>query len=168
VRKQAFIILPETKLAQVADHILQTTRLDEHLFQWEHTDQMASRFKRRLRPLLRSIDFSATTANKSLITAVHFLKAALQKTKPLAQYNSDKLPQRFITEQYKRYLYTTNDAGEKQLLADRYEFLIYRLLRNNLESGDVFCRSSIRFRSFEAAILSLTSLCQIQAQVQVV
>lgn len=30
-----------------------------------------------------------------------------------------------------------------------YEFLVYRLLRNRLEAGDIFCRDSVRFRSFE-------------------
>ena len=154
VRTQAFAILPATKLTRVADNILQTAPLDEHLFQWEHTDQIANRFKRRLRPLLRAIDFSATDANESLITAVNFLKTALEKAKPLTQYKPDKLPQRFITEQYKRYLYTANDAGEKRLLVDRYEFLIYRLLRNNLESGDVFCQPSVRYRSFDDDLLS--------------
>ncbi len=154
VRTQAFAILPETKLARVADHIMQTTQLDEQLFQWEHIDQIANRFKRRLRPLLRTIDFSTTVANKSLMTAVRFLKTVLQKEKPLTQYKPDLLPRRFITEKNRLYLYTTNDAGEKQLLVDRYEFLIYRLLRNNLESGDVFCRHSVRFRSFEDDLLS--------------
>ena len=154
VRTKAFAILPETKLARVTDHILQTTQLDEQLFQWEYNDQIANQFKRRLRPLLRTIDFSATAANKSLMTAVRFLKTALQKEKPLTQYKPDKLPRRFITEKHRRYLYITNDAGEKQLLVDRYEFLIYRLLRNNLESGDVFCRHSVRFRSFEDDLLS--------------
>jgi TnpA family transposase len=154
VRTQAFAILPEAKLTGVANHILQTTLLDEQLLQWEHIDQMANRFKRRLRPLLRTIDFSATDANRSLMMAVHFLKAALQKEKPLTLYKPYELPQRFITEKHRRYLYITNDAGKKQLLVDRYEFLIYRLLRNNLESGDVFCRASVRFRSFEEDILS--------------
>ena len=154
VRTQAFAILPATKLTQVADNILQTAPLDEHLFQWEHIDQIANRFKRRLRPLLRAIDFSATDANKALITAVNFLKTALQKTKPLTQYKPGKLPQRFITEQYKRYLYTVDEADEKKLLVDRYEFLIYRLLRNNLESGDVFCQPSVRYRSFDDDLLS--------------
>jgi hypothetical protein len=32
---------------------------------------------------------------------------------------------------------------------DRYEFLVYLLLRRRLESGDIFCRESVRFRSFE-------------------
>ena len=154
VRTKAFSILPETKLVRVTDHILQTAQLDEQLFQWEYIDQIANRFKRRLRPLLRTIDFSATAADKPLMTVVRFLKTALRKEKPLTQYKSGKLPQRFITEKNRRYLYTTNDAGENQLLVDRYEFLIYRLLRSNLESGDVFCRHSVRFRSFEDDLLS--------------
>jgi hypothetical protein len=114
---------------------MQTTELDEQLWQWEHIDQIANRCKRRLRPLLRSIDFEATATNKPLITAVRFLKVALQKEKPLTQYKPDKFPRRFIPEKSKRYLYTASADGKKQLLVDRYEFLVYRLLRNNLESG---------------------------------
>ena len=154
VQKQAFTILPETKLTQVADHILQTKPLDEQRFQWEHIDQIANKMKRRLRPLLRAIDFSATTTNKSLMTAVNFLKTALQKSKSLTQYKLSNLPRRFIPDRHRRYLYTTDDNGKRQILADRYEFLIYQLLRNTLESGDVFCRHSVRFRSFEDDLLS--------------
>jgi hypothetical protein len=32
---------------------------------------------------------------------------------------------------------------------DCYELLVYRLLRNGLEAGDLFRRDSVRFRSFE-------------------
>jgi TnpA family transposase len=38
-------------------------------------------------------------------------------------------------------------------LPNRYEFLVYRLLRNGVESGDVFCRESVCFRSFEDDLL---------------
>jgi hypothetical protein len=37
---------------------------------------------------------------------------------------------------------------QKTLVVDRYEFLVYRLLRKRLEAGDIFSRDSIRFRSF--------------------
>jgi TnpA family transposase len=154
VQTKAFAILQRQKLVQVADHIMQTTELDEQLLQWEYIDLVANRFKRRLRPLLKSIDFQATAANKPLMTAVQFLKTALQKERSLAQYKPDKLPRRFIPEKSKPYLYVANTNGKKELLIDRYEFLIYRLLRNNLESGDVFCQHSVRFRSFEDDLLS--------------
>jgi len=40
-------------------------------------------------------------------------------------------------------------GGTEALLPDRYEFFVYRQLRQGLEAGDVFCRDSVRFRSFE-------------------
>ena len=44
----------------------------------------------------------------------------------------------------------------KRLLADRYEFLLYKHLRHGLEAGDIFCRDSVRFRSMEDDLLDDT------------
>src|SRR5690606_35929442 len=85
---------------------------------------------------------------------IRFLKTVVQKRKPLAHYQPEQFPRRFISAQNKPYLYTTDSVGQKQLLVDRYEFLVYRLLRNHLESGDVFCRDSVHFRSIEEDVLS--------------
>jgi TnpA family transposase len=46
-------------------------------------------------------------------------------------------------------MYKQDIDGQKTLLVDLYEFLVYRLLRNGLESGDIFCSDSINFQSFE-------------------
>nr|WP_281363695.1 Tn3 family transposase [Paraburkholderia ultramafica] len=40
------------------------------------------------------------------------------------------------------------------LEVDRYEFLVYRLVRNALEAGDVFCHDSNEFRRFEDDLIS--------------
>lgn len=58
-----------------------------------------------------------------------------------------------MPDHVKRYLYGPDALGRKQLLVDRYEFLVYRLLRNGLEAGDIFCHDSVRFRSFEDDLL---------------
>ena len=152
IQVKIFAILQRHELKQVADHIMQMTQLDELLFQWEYIDQASYRFKVRLRPLLHAIDFEATIANRPIINALCFLKTTLKKGKALTQYKLEKFPQSFISDKNRHYLYIAN--GEKQLLVDRYEFLIYRLLRNNLESGDIFCRNSVHFRSFEDDLLS--------------
>lgn len=59
------------------------------------------------------------------------------------------LPTYFVPDYVKGYLYSPDALGRKQLLVDRYEFLVYRLLRNGLEAGEVFCHDSVRFRSSE-------------------
>jgi len=107
------------------------------------------------------VDFIAPLTHDPLIDAVNFLKLAFIKNKPLGKYPSDDLPNQFIPDSIKRYIYKQDIDGQKTLLVDLYEFLVYRLLRNGLESGDIFCRDSINFQSFEDDliddILSLSS-----------
>ncbi|MDQ1327606.1 MAG: hypothetical protein QG641_889, partial [Candidatus Poribacteria bacterium] len=148
VQAKAFGILERQKLDSIANHITKSARFDETAFQWEHIDKLASQFKRHLRPILLSVDFASSSANNPLIEAINFLKDSYQKDKPLGQYPYETFPKRFITGKMKRYLYEN-----KQLLPNRYEFLVYRLLRNSLEAGDIFCRDSVRFRSFEDDLL---------------
>src|SRR5665647_2034637 len=46
-------------------------------------------------------------------------------------------------------IYKSAYAIMSKLEIDRYEFLIYRLLRKALEAGDVFVQDSTEFRRFE-------------------
>ena len=153
VQAKAFAILEREKLDCIADHITKNARFDETAFQWEHVDALAPQFKRHLRPLLLTVHWAASSGYAPLLEAVHFLQDALRKGRPLGHYPPAALPLRFIPDTAKRYLYTQDEHGHRQLLPDRYEFLVYRLLRNGLEAGDVFCRDSVRFRSFEDDLL---------------
>jgi hypothetical protein len=153
VQLLAFGILERQKLDLIADQIASKTKLDETSFQWEQIDELAHQFKRRLRPILCAVDFAGSLAGEELIEATHFLKTMFQKRKPLGQNPLDKFPLRFIPDTMKRYLYTQGEIQSKQLLPDRYEFLVYRLLRHGLEAGEIFCPDSVRFRSFEDDLL---------------
>ena len=150
---RAFDILERQKLAFVAEHIATQATFDETAFQWNHVDTLARQFKCNLRPILQAVEFASTSAQTPLLKALQFLKAAVQKGRPLNQYGTDTFPVQFIPDSTKRYLYASGEIGS-YLLPDRYEFLVYRMLRNGLESGDIFCRDSVRFRSFEDDLLS--------------
>jgi TnpA family transposase len=153
VRTHAFGILPRDQLTSIADHLAGTTHIDETAFQWDHIDTLAPQFKRHLRPVLLTVQFAAASARHPVLEAVHFLTTAWQKGKPLSHYAVEQFPVRCIGESLKRYLYTTDAQGHKRLRPDRYEFLVHRLLRDRLEAGDIFCRESLRFRSFEDDLL---------------
>lgn len=148
VQSMAFALLERRKLVDIADQIATNAKFDEIAFQWEHIDKLAGQFKRNLRPIFLMVNFSTLQIHDPLIKAINFLKQAFLKGRPLGQYSSDTLPIRFIPDGMKRYLYE-----QKNLLVDRYEFLVYRLLRNGLEAGDIFCCDSVRFRSFEDDLL---------------
>lgn len=153
VQAKAFGILERQKLDFIADHIATNARFDETAFQWEHVDKLAAQFKRHLRPILKEVDFLAPLEHAPLIKAVQFLKIVFRKERPLKEYPSDSFPIQFIPDTLKRYLYAWDAHRQKHLLTNRYEFLVYRLLRNGLESGDIFCNDSVRFRSFEDDLL---------------
>ena len=153
VRVKAFSILEAHKIDFVADHLTKEVKFDETAFQWEHIDKLAQQFKLNLRPILQTVDWAAASGHTALIEAVPFLKNAFEKGRPLSQYPASAFPRRFIPETTSRYLYIQPTNGQRRLLPDRYEFLVYRLLRNGLEAGDVVCRDSVRFRSFEDDLL---------------
>jgi len=50
----------------------------------------------------------------------------------VGQYPASAFPLRFIPDTARRYLYAQETNGQPRLLPDRYEFLVYRLLRNGL------------------------------------
>jgi len=149
VRARAFSILQRDQIDFVADHITREVKFDETAFRWEHIDDLAQQFKLNLRPILMPVDWAASSGQTSLIEAVDFLKDAFGKGRSLRQYALEAFPLQVIPETAKRYLYNPNPTGQRPLLPDRYEFLVYRLVRNGLEAGDVFCHDSVRFRSFD-------------------
>jgi TnpA family transposase len=153
VQEKAFGIIERQKLGFIADHIATEARFDETAFQWEHVDELSHQFKRHLRPILLAVDFAASSTHDPLIEAMYFLKGAFLNGRSLGQYPLDAFPVRCIPDNLKRYLYAQNTHGTRRLLPDRYEFLVYRLLRKGLEAGDIFCRDSVRFRSFEDDLL---------------
>ena len=59
----------------------------------------------------------------------------------------------FIPQGMKPYLYQKDGDGNRIIHADKYEFLVYRLLRNRLEAGDIYVSDSLRFRSFDEDLI---------------
>jgi TnpA family transposase len=154
VQAQAFSILARPRLAHAADRLAKATPVDETALQWEHVAVLARRFKQHLRPILLAVDIAAIQSDAPILEAIAFLKECFGKERPLTQRAPATFPTRCIPKRLRRYLVAQEDAGPKRLQADRYEFCIYRLLRHGLEAGDLSCRQSVRFRSFEDDVLS--------------
>lgn len=151
VRAQAFSILPREQLNHVVTHITsQQVSFDETAFQWEHLEHLGPQFKRYLRPIVSAIEWKGTPGQAPLIDAIHFLQAAFAKGRPLGQYPIRQVPTACLPDHVKRYVCDgTLSASPSHIIPDRYEFCLYRLLQDRLEAGDIYCRDSIRFRSFE-------------------
>jgi hypothetical protein len=157
LQARAFRLLEREKLEQVADHITPQVGFDETAFQWEHLDRLGVQFKRYWRPILSMVDFQGAPAQNPLIEGIDFLKAAFAQGRPLGSYPAAPIPTGFLSPPTERYLYAPEKTGPRRLIPDRYEFYVYRLVRERLEAGDLYCRDRVRFRSFEEDLMDDTS-----------
>lgn len=154
LRTKIFAILDRSHLENLTNQLMNRSLIDELALQWEFIDKLAPRFKRYLRPILLMVDFSSSKLSDPLIEAIHFLKECFSKNKSLRQIPETRFPTDFISTSLHKFFFIKNLNGEKELAVNRYEFLVYQLLWANLESGDIFCNNSIRFRSFDEDLIS--------------
>jgi hypothetical protein len=83
------------------------------------------------------------------------LQELLRQGKSPRQAKPADFPTGIIAKGMHRYMYTAAEKRkDKQLEVDRYEFMVYRLLRNALEAGNIYVRDSNDYRSFEDDLIS--------------
>lgn len=150
VRQKAFEILGKEEIEQFAELILEENQLDEIAFRWEYLDKIAHQFKMNLRPLLMNVDFTDVSDNSDLSKAIQFLRETFSSEEFLTNISSKKFPVDFIADKNRAYLYQkAKKFKKKQIRPNRYEFLVYQALANALDAGEMNCRESLKFRSFE-------------------
>ena len=152
VQAQAFNVLDSQQLHWIADYMIDEGTISEYALQWEYLERQARRFKPYLRPLLRTLDLTAPMRWTPLLEALHVLKETFRQERPLRPHD---LPTACIPERDHRLLVAATPHGHAALIPDRYEFLIYRLLREALEAGHIFCHDSLRFRSFDQDLIAV-------------
>ncbi|MCD4812028.1 Tn3 family transposase [bacterium] len=159
VRDTAFGYIEKDKFPSVINYIIKAS-FDEKEYEWDHIKNLSLAFKKNLRPIFLNIDIESQAKNDHLMRAVEFLQTALNSNKSLNQFKLNNIPKKFIPKKLKKYMYKTEQKvvngktrNVKQLDVDKYEFLIYLLLKGSLESGDIFCRHSTQFRSLEDELI---------------
>jgi len=154
VKKRAFSILAKDKFTLVTQYISKA-EFNETAFEWKEVESLAREFKKNLRQLLLNLQLQSTGRNDPLMEAVDFLRMNIGNKRSLSTIKSDLFPQAFIGNKLRRYIIQKNRSEKHcpnkvmEVSPDRYEFLVYSLVRQRLESGDIFVSDSVRFRSFE-------------------
>lgn len=156
VKDRAFGLLSPAAFPSVSDFLRNVT-FDKLDYEWSYFTKLSPTIKRNLRHLFCDIDFAGRLDNAPLVTAISVMQGLLRQSKSLRQADSSTFPDAVIPAILKKHLYvksTDEDDKSKTLDVDRYEFLIYRLLRNALESGDLYVNQSNEYRQFEDDLIS--------------
>lgn len=153
VKEKAFSLLEPERFPLVSAY-MRNIAFDRVGFEWSHYTKLSPTFKRNLRQLFSDLDFAGRVEDVPLLEAVDFLQGLLREDKSPRQIDPALFPTAVIPKGLQRYLFAKVEGKKKSLEVDRYEFLIYRLLRNALEAGDVFVKDSTEFRRFEDDLIS--------------
>ena len=148
-KEKAFSLLDPEQFSVVANY-MRSIEFDKTAFEWSYYGKLSHAFKRNLRHLFADLDFSGRVEDAPLLEAVSFLQGLLRQGKVPRQTDPSAFPVSIIPAGLRRYLFgAEGKRKERSLEIDRYEFLVYRLLRNALEAGDVYVQDSASFRRFE-------------------
>lgn len=160
VKARAFTFLDAEQIPIVADY-LRNVAFDKRGFEWSYYTALSMTIKRNLRHLFCELDFAGRVENAPLMEAVLFLQDMLRQGKVPRQVKPDRFPTTVIPKTLGKYLYHPSpedeDAGnatEARLDVDRYEFLLYRLLHDELEAGNIYVKDSNEYRRFEDDLIS--------------
>ena len=153
IKEKAFTILDPEQFPLVSDY-LRNIAFDKTAFEWSHYTKLSATFKRNLRQLFSDLDFAGRVEDSPLLEAVEFLQNLLRADKSPRQADPSLFPAEIIHKGLRRYLFRKEGNTFKDLDVDRYEFLVYRLLRNSLEAGDLYVKNSNEFRRFEDDLIS--------------
>jgi len=155
VKDQAFSMLEPASFPLVSDY-MRKVEFDKAGFEWAHYATLSSTFKRNLRHLFVDLTFTGRVEDAPLLDAVRFLQEVLRQGKVPRQVKPSTFPMAVIPKSLQRYLLIPSGGkGQpRQLDVDRYEFLVYRLLRNALEAGDIYVQDSTEYRRFEDDLIS--------------
>ncbi len=156
VRKQTFKRILSEKDLRDKLSVLSTKPTKEMDFRWESISKLGCRFKNHLRPLGMALDFKSTTLNSPWLRALSWFKDIFQKQESLNQQPILNCPEGTIPKRLSRYLLETDKDGKPtKLLAERYEFWIYRQLKKRFQAGEIYLEDSIKHRCLDQELVSL-------------
>ncbi|AHX13360.1 transposase [Dyella jiangningensis] len=155
VKAKAFSYLGPERIPLVADY-MRNIAFDKVGFQWAYYTTLSPTFKRNLRHLFTDLDFAGRVEHAPLMAAVDFLQGHLRLGHTPRQIDRATFPVDLIPKRLRGYLFVAEEGKgrAKRLDVDRYEFLVYRLLYEAMEAGDVFVKDSNEFRRFEDDLIS--------------
>lgn len=153
-RKQAFAILPKEEIRALANRMLKK-KTKEQEGKWKERDKTAMRYKQNLRPLFMSLKFESQIENHPLLKAIEWMQDILSRKQGLNKQKTESIPVDFISSQNKKYIQIKNDKEEVTYLMNRYEILVYKQLVEQINTGSIHVKGSIRYRPFAEDLVSL-------------
>jgi len=138
IRKKAFKLLEEDKFSDVIQFIIGML-FDYEKTCWDELSKNRSKITVNIRPIFEALNFGCGSDSSPLLSGIQFLKKRFINKSKLG-----KPPVRCVPS--KKHSYLTDNGDDIEI--HRYEFMVYHLIKEQIESGETFINDSVSFKNF--------------------
>lgn len=145
VREKAFVILPKKEIPLVCNYIL-NSGADLDQYQWEHLDSLFRKIKLNIRPLFINLTFSSGRFSTRLMKQIEQAQQDIIDHKSIQSANT-----KLIRKNQRPYLLRATEPNSTDTEVDlsRFETLLYKLIYDGIESGNLNFPESQEYRSLD-------------------
>src|SRR3990167_2563037 len=148
IRKRARKLIKKGKFNVVADYLLGLL-FDFQETRWNEIVKLKKKITANIRPIFKTLEFSADSNQKDLLLAIAFLKNYFSLPENNRKNIIKNAPVKCIPSHLKKHLIN----GDVVDMA-KYEFMIYQLIAEHIETGHVYLANSISFKSLSSHLVS--------------
>ncbi|MEM8528617.1 MAG: Tn3 family transposase, partial [Bacteroidota bacterium] len=148
VRKMAFAILSHKEIDLVTD-LIEKNKPDKKQLIGAFYKKRKRLISLYLRPIAIHFELNNAAKCDAIVAAISFMNQQVQAGKSFSKLAQDEFPIAFLSKKQKKLIL------DEQGLIDlpKYEMALYQILRNKIESGDIFVSDSFKNRSFEQDLI---------------
>ena len=148
IRKRAAKFIKKGRFNVVADYLLGLL-FDFQKMKWDEIVKLKNKITSNIRPIFKALEFSADSNQKDLLLAVAFLKNYFSLPDSNRKNLIKNAPVKCIPSNLKKHL-MNGDVVD----IVKYEFMIYQLIAENIETGHVYLENSLSFKSLSSHLVN--------------
>jgi len=156
VRKRAYKHIKKGKFSAVSDY-LEGILFDYHETKWDEIAKLKPQITKNIRPIFKSLEFTSHNNQDSILTAIKFLKNYFSAKESDKKTMLKRAPTACIPLPWQKHLmFSPENSLDNEKIVDmkKYEFMIYQLITQQVESSHLVLADSITFKSFSAHLVS--------------
>ncbi|MCW5582414.1 MAG: hypothetical protein KIT56_00745 [Gammaproteobacteria bacterium] len=144
IRRRARKYVKKGKFNVVADYLLGLL-FDLQGIKWDKIAQLKKKIITNLRPIFKVLKLSGDSNQQHLLLAIAFLKNYFQSSSNDRKALIKNAPIKCIPSNWKSHLMKNGTVDMA-----KYEFMIYQLIAEQIETGRVYLENSISFKSLSS------------------
>lgn len=169
MRKRAHRHVKKGKFKTISDYLCGVL-FDYQEIKWNEISKLKGKITKNIRPIFKTLEFSGSDSQKNLLSAIEFLKNYFLVSPTDKKKLAINVPISCIPKSWQKNLMIAHDhmktksnkktsnklieTRESVVDMAKYEFMLYHLISDRIETGEIYLENSISFKSLSSHLVS--------------